>query len=125
MRAAKAGGQVVRLLVGDPFLYASGPEEARACAKAGIGFEIVPGVSAASAVPTYAGIPLTTRDRRGVTVLSGTDPKVDWAAHAADETIVIVSGVRHIGDIATDLIEAGRDAETPVAVTSAGTVTTQ
>ena len=125
VRAAKAGGQVVRLLVGDPFLYASGPEEARACAKAGIGFEIVPGVSAASAVPTYAGIPLTTRDRRGVTVLSGTDPKVDWAAHAADETIVIVSGVRHIGDIATDLIEAGRDAETPVAVTSAGTVTTQ
>src|SRR4051794_31414783 len=45
VKQAKRGLRVVRLMIGDPFLYASGPEEAAACAKAGIGFEIVPGVS--------------------------------------------------------------------------------
>ena len=125
VRAAKAGGRVVRLLAGDPFLYASGPEEARACAKAGIGFEIVPGVSAASSVPAYAGVPLTTRDHRGFTVLSGADAKTDWAAHAGDETIVLLSGVHRISEIAAELIEAGRAPETPVAITASGTVTTQ
>ena len=54
--------RVVRLMTGDPFLYASGPEEAQACVKAGVGFEIVPGVSSVSAVPAYAGIPLTTKE---------------------------------------------------------------
>ena len=53
--------RVVRLMTGDPFLYASGPEEAQACVKAGVGFEVVPGVSSVSAVPAYAGIPLTTK----------------------------------------------------------------
>ena len=125
VRSAKAGGRVVRLLAGDPFLYASGPEEARACAKAGIGFEIVPGVSAASSVPAYAGVPLTTRDHRGFTVLSGTDPKTDWTAYAGDQTLVLLSGVNRIADIAAELIEAGRDPETPVAITASGTVTTQ
>ena len=46
-------------MTGDPFLYASGPEEAQACVKAGVGFEIVPGVSSVTAVPAYAGVPLT------------------------------------------------------------------
>ena len=69
VRQAKRGGRVVRLMTGDPFVYASGPEEAAACAKAGIGFEIVPGVSSVSAVPAYAGIPLTTKDHREVTVV--------------------------------------------------------
>ncbi|HEY0951481.1 uroporphyrinogen-III C-methyltransferase, partial [Nocardioides sp.] len=49
VRQAKRGLRVVRLMAGDPFLYASGPEEAQACVKAGIGFEIVPGVSSVSA----------------------------------------------------------------------------
>src|SRR5204863_151853 len=62
--------RVVRLLAGDPFLYASGPEEAQACVKAGIGFEIVPGVSSVAAVPAYAGIPLTTKDKREVAVVA-------------------------------------------------------
>ena len=69
VKQAKRGGRVVRLMTGDPFVYASGPEEAAACAKAGLGFEIVPGVSSASAVPAYAGIPLTTKDHREVTVV--------------------------------------------------------
>ena len=61
VRHAKRGVRVVRLMTGDPFVYASGPEEAAACAKAGIAFEIVPGVSSVGAVPAYAGIPLTTK----------------------------------------------------------------
>ena len=61
VKQAKTGQRVVRLMAGDPFVYASGPEEAQACVKAGIGFEIVPGVSSVTAVPAYAGIPLTTR----------------------------------------------------------------
>ena len=57
-------------MAGDPFLYASGPEEAQACVKAGLGFEIVPGVSSVTAVPAYAGIPLTTKDHREVAVVT-------------------------------------------------------
>jgi uroporphyrinogen III methyltransferase/synthase len=60
VKQAKTGRRVVRLMAGDPFVYASGPEEAQACVKAGIAFEIVPGVSSVTAVPAYAGIPLTT-----------------------------------------------------------------
>ena len=70
VKQAKRGRRVVRLMTGDPFLYASGPEEAQACVKAGLGFEIVPGVSSVSAVPAYAGIPLTTKDNREVAVVT-------------------------------------------------------
>ena len=64
VKQAKRGLRVVRLMAGDPFLYASGPEEALACAKAGLCFEVVPGVSSLASVPAYAGIPLTTKDHR-------------------------------------------------------------
>jgi len=66
VKAAKSGGSVVRLLDGDPFLYATGSEEAVGCAKAGIPFEVVPGVSSITAVPAYAGIPLTSAKHREV-----------------------------------------------------------
>ena len=78
VRQAKTGKRVVRLMSGDPFLYASGPEEAQACTKAGIGFEIVPGVSSVSAVPAYAGIPLTTKTHREVAVVTCNETKIDW-----------------------------------------------
>ena len=78
VRQAKTGKRVVRLMSGDPFLYASGPEEAQACTKAGVGFEIVPGVSSVTAVPAYAGIPLTTKNHREVAVVTCSDTKIDW-----------------------------------------------
>jgi len=56
VKQAKSGKRVIRLMAGDPFVYASGPEEAQACVKAGVWFEIVPGVPPATAVPAYAGI---------------------------------------------------------------------
>ncbi len=116
--------RVVRLMTGDPFLYASGPEEAQACVKAGIGFEIVPGVSSVAAVPAYAGIPLTTKSNREVAVVT-CGGNVDWSQYAGDRTLVLLSGVGSIGDTADALIAAGRSPQTPVAVTRVGTTTEQ
>ena len=99
-------------MAGDPFLYASGPEEAQACVKAGLGFEIVPGVSSVNAVPAYAGIPLTTKDHREVAVVTCGD-KVDWSQYADKRTLVLLSAVGQIGDIAKALVAAGRDAADP------------
>ena len=111
-------------MTGDPFLYASGPEEAQACVKAGLGFEVVPGVSSVSAVPAYAGIPLTTKDHREVTVVTCGD-KIDWSNYADSRTLVLLSAVGSIGEISKALIAAGRSAETPVAMTRVGTTTGQ
>jgi len=124
VKQAKRGLRVVRLMTGDPFLYASGPEEAQACAKAGIGFEIVPGVSSVAAVPAYAGIPLTTKDHREVAVVTCGE-KVDWSAYADDRTLVLLSGVGLVGEIAKELVAAGRSPQTPVAMTRVGTTTEQ
>ena len=116
--------RVVRLMTGDPFLYASGPEEAQACVKAGVGFEIVPGVSSVSAVPAYAGIPLTTKNHKEMAVVTCGD-RVDWSQYADDRTLVLLSGVGSIGETSAALLEAGRSATTPVAVTRVGTTTEQ
>jgi uroporphyrinogen III methyltransferase/synthase len=124
VREAKKGRRVVRLMAGDPFLYASGPEEAQACVKAGIGFEIVPGVSSVTAVPAYAGIPLTSKQHREVAVVSCSD-KVDWSRHAHAPTLVLLSAIGTIAETAKALLAAGRDPETPVAVTRVGTTSEQ
>jgi uroporphyrinogen III methyltransferase / synthase len=124
VRYAKTGARVVRLMAGDPFLYASGPEEAQACLKADIGFELVPGVSSINAVPAYAGIPLTTQNRREMSVVAWS-PKVDWSAYADDRTLVLLSAVDSLATIAEELVAAGRPGNTPVAVTRVGTTTSQ
>ncbi|MDP2772380.1 MAG: uroporphyrinogen-III synthase [Nocardioides sp.] len=124
VKQAKRGKRVVRLLAGDPFLYASGPEEAQAVAKAGIGFEVVPGVSSVAAVPAYAGIPLTTKDHREMSVITCGD-KINWSTYADNRTLVLLSAVGQIGDIAKELIAAGRSPQTPVAMTRVGTTTGQ
>jgi uroporphyrinogen III methyltransferase/synthase len=124
VKQAKRDLRVVRLMSGDPFLYASGPEEAQACAKAGIGFEIVPGVSSVTAVPSYAGIPLTTKNNREVAVVTCGE-KVDWSRYADNRTLVLLSAVGSIREIAEALVQAGRPAETPVAMTQLGTTTEQ
>jgi uroporphyrinogen III methyltransferase/synthase len=120
VREAKKGVAVVRLMAGDPFVFASAPEEAQACAKAGIGFEIVPGVSSMSAVPAYAGVPLTAKNAREIAVVTCTD-KVDWSRYTHACTLVLLSGLGTLAASAKDLIAAGRAADTPVAVTSVGT----
>ena len=125
VKHAKTGRRVVRLMAGDPFVYASGPEEAQACVKAGIGFEIVPGISSVTAVPAYAGIPLTTKNNREVAVVTCGEAKVDWSQYADNRTLVLLSACNSIGDIAKALVSAGRPAETAVSMTRVGTTTEQ
>ncbi|MFL6159901.1 MAG: SAM-dependent methyltransferase, partial [Marmoricola sp.] len=125
IKQAKTGKRVVRLMAGDPFLYASGPEEAQACTKAEIGFEVVPGVSSVNAVPAYAGIPLTTKNHRELTVLSCSGASIDWSRYVDRPTLVLLSAVGTIAEIARDLVAAGRSPQTPVSMTRTGTVTTQ
>jgi uroporphyrinogen III methyltransferase/synthase len=123
------GARVVRLKGGDPFVFGRGGEEAEALAAAGIGFEIVPGITSAIAAPMYAGIPVT---HRGVsthfTVVTGhEDPAkdrtdVDWEALArAGGTLVILMGAGHLADIAVRLVAGGRSPDTPVAAVRNGT----
>ncbi|MEJ7628034.1 MAG: uroporphyrinogen-III synthase [Nocardioidaceae bacterium] len=125
VRHAKGQQNVVRLICGDPWMYATGAEEAAACAKALVSFEVVPGISAVTAVPAYAGVPLTTRTSREVTLLNLAEGKIDWSKHAASQTIVLLSPVRGIAAAADALRAAGRDGDTPVSMTSVGTTTGQ
>jgi uroporphyrinogen III methyltransferase/synthase len=125
VKHAKAGGNVVRLISGDPWMYATGAEEAAACAKASVTFDIVPGVSSVTAVPAYAGVPLTTRTSREVTVLNVADSKIDWSGYSGQQTLVLLAANGTLADVSKGLQAAGRDPETPVAVTSIGTTTQQ
>ncbi len=125
VKHAKGNGNVVRLISGDPWMYATGTEEAAACAKASVSFEIVPGISSVTAVPAYAGVPLTTRTSREVTVLNVAENKIDWSAHTHCQTLVLLAAVKSMAHVTKALIAAGRDESTPVAVTSIGTTTEQ
>jgi uroporphyrinogen III methyltransferase / synthase len=125
VKQAKSGRRVVRLMAGDPFVYASGPEEAQACVKAGIAFEIVPGVSSVTAVPAYAGVPLTTKTNREVAVVNCSESRIDWSRYADDRTLVLLSAVGSIGEVARSLVAAGRSPETSVAMTRVGSTTAQ
>jgi uroporphyrin-III C-methyltransferase/precorrin-2 dehydrogenase/sirohydrochlorin ferrochelatase len=127
---ALAGQRVVRLKGGDPFVFGRGGEEALACVRAGVPFQVVPGVTSAVAVPAYAGIPVT---HRGITqdfavVSAHLDPShpgatVDWDALAAGPgTLVLLMAVAHLDSIAAELVKRGRDASTPVAVICDGTM---
>jgi siroheme synthase len=115
---------------GDPFLFGRGAEEADALQTAGVQFEVVPGISSALAVPAYAGIPLTHREfSSSVAVLTGAHAKDgalgrNLAALAAD-TVVILMGMAHLREIASDLIASGRSPQTPAAVIRWGTYDAQ
>ena len=126
VRAADKARLVVRLLDGDPGFFSGVTEEAEACASAGVPVEIVPGVSAVSAVPAYAGIPLTSARSREVRVVSAAEPGVEWESFGAgNATLVILSPVGSVAEIAKSLVAAGRPESTPVALTGMGTTTEQ
>ena len=125
--AAKAGKTVVRLKGGDPFIFGRGGEELQAAAEAGIPFQVVPGITAASAVTAYAGIPLTHRDyAQSVTFVTGhykaDSTPFDWSHLAQSrQTLAIYMGTMKAADISEQLIQHGRESTTPVAVISRGT----
>jgi len=124
---------VVRLKGGDPFVLGRGGEEAEALASNGIPFEVVPGVSAAVAVPAYAGIPVTHRGlASSFAVFTGhedpskTESNLAWdkLATAAD-TLVFLMGVANLAQIAAELIKNGRSPSTPAALIRQGTTPQQ
>jgi uroporphyrinogen III methyltransferase / synthase len=125
VRQAKGAEHVVRLMSGDPWLYATGPEEALACVKAGVAFDVVPGVSAVTGVAAYAGVPLTTRTEREFSVVNVAETKVDWSRYSGDQTLVLLGAVDSIADVARSLVDSGRGGDTPVAMTRVGTTTDQ
>jgi uroporphyrinogen III methyltransferase / synthase len=124
----RAGLEVVRLKGGDPFVFARGGEEAAALLRAGVDFEVVPGVSSAIAAPAYAGIPLTLRHSSTLfTVITGhEDPdkpgEIDWEAVAGlGGTIVVLMGVGRWPAIAARLLAGGLPPDTPAAAVRWGT----
>jgi len=124
--AARAGHAVVRLLAGDPIMDGTIAVEAAACTKSKLPFEIVPGVSAAVAVPAYAGVPLTGGKARQVRVLDADAPDLDWSEHAdVHVTLVILNGADRAAEIAKSLLAAGRPETTPMAITRGGTTVEQ
>ncbi|MGB8965345.1 MAG: uroporphyrinogen-III C-methyltransferase [Candidatus Cybelea sp.] len=126
---AREGKLVVRLKGGDPFVFGRGGEEAQALHAAGIGFEIVPGISSALAVPAYAGIPVTHREHAAsFTVLTGhEDPSkpastLDWEKLAdPHRTLVLLMATANLREIAQQLIAHGLAGQTPAAAVQNGT----
>ena len=117
---------VVRLKGGDPFVFGRGGEEALALVEADVPFEVVPGVSALSAVPASAAIPVTHRGVSAqVTLVSGHSAAGDDLdfAHLARTpgTLIVFMGLGHLAEIASGLVAAGKDPHTPAAVVSRGT----
>lgn len=119
---ARAGKRVVRLKGGDPFVFGRGYEELTACREAGVHCVVVPGITSALAGPTAAGIPITCRELVRtlciITAVSATDSEarpMDYSALASVDTLVILMGRAKLAEIARELIEAGRNASTPVA----------
>ena len=120
----RRGRRVVRLKGGDPYVFARGGEEAVALARAGVSFEVIPGVSSLAAVPASADIPVTHRDfASAVTAFAAHDvERLDAAALArVPGTLVAFMGLAGLERLAERLIEHGRAASTPAAVISAGT----
>ncbi|NLF39250.1 uroporphyrinogen-III C-methyltransferase [bacterium] len=126
---ARAGRTVAVVQEGDPFIFGLGGEIARAVRRAGIPFDIVPGITSAIAAAAYAGIPLTYRGysstlgfATGHTDLNKKYTDIDWARVATGvSTLVFFMGLTNLPMIVENMIAHGRDPRTPAAVVSCGT----
>lgn len=127
---AREGKQVVRLKGGDPFVFGRGGEEALACARAAVPFEVVPGVSSAVAAPAFAGIPVTHRGVAAsvaIVTASGSGGRAVELTRVATavDTLVVLMAAGRLAEVCASLIDAGRPETEPAAVVQWGTTPKQ
>lgn len=131
VKLAVEGKQVARLKGGDPFIFGRGGEELQALAAAGVPFEVVPGVTAASGVSSYAGIPLTHRDYAQCCIfvtghLKDGTADLDWPSLVKlHQTVVIYMGLNGLPGICAQMIAHGAASDLPIAVVQDGSIATQ
>jgi uroporphyrin-III C-methyltransferase/precorrin-2 dehydrogenase/sirohydrochlorin ferrochelatase len=128
---AKQGKRVVRLKGGDPFIFGRGGEEIETLAAEGIPFQVVPGITAASGVSSYAGIPLTHRDYAQSCLfvtghLKDGTMNLDWEAIARPrQTVVVYMGLHGLNTLCAELIKHSMPDNTPIAIIQQGTTLNQ
>ena len=131
LNMAKEGKHVARLKGGDPFIFGRGGEEVEGLMNAGVHFEVVPGITAASGAACYGGIPLTHRDyAQSVRFITGHTKNhqldLPWKSFLnTNETLVFYMGLAGLSIIIRELITAGRDPDTPMAVVEKATLPEQ